>query len=149
MFEKLDKHDLTAVLGHLTEALDILLNKPEEIEVNIPASGISFEECIMGYKPDQAVTWDDICGKWSYNTDAFKELKDKIPSPFTVFKENESYLISFDDKRELIYKLLADDLEEGVFYFFIESCYFKLCYNPDLNGIYIIPYFNYYKRSEK
>lgn len=148
MFEKLDRNDLMAVISHLTEILDIL-NKPEEIEMQIPVSGINFEECLAGYQQkSQPVAWDDICGRRSYNMPDFKELKNKIPAPFIIFREDDSYFIAFEDKRELIYKLSADDLEEGVFYFFIESCYFKLCYNPDLKGIYIIPYFNYYKRSE-
>lgn len=149
MFEKLDRNDLTAILGHLTEVLDILLNKPQEIEINIPLSGISFAECIERHPQNpKPVSWNDICGKWSYNTDAFKQLKGMIPSCFTIVREDDIYLISFDDKPELIYRLSADDQEEGVFYFFIESCYFKLCYNPDLKGIYIVPYFNYQKRSE-
>jgi hypothetical protein len=149
MFEKLDRNDLMAVISHLTEILDIL-NKQGEAETQFPASGISFAECMEKFLTEpQPVSWDDICGKWSYNADAFRELKGKIPPCFTIVREDDSYFISFDDKRELIYKLLADDLEEGIFYFFIESCYFKLCYNPDLKGIYIIPYFNYYKRSER
>ncbi len=148
MFEKLNKNDLMAVVCHLTGVLDIL-NKQGETEIGFPASGISFAECLERYPQEsRPVSWDDICGKWSYNTDAFKELKSKIPPCFTIVREDDVYLISFDDKRELLYKLLADDLEEGIFYFFIESCYFKLCYNPDLKGIYIIPYFNYNKRSE-
>jgi hypothetical protein len=148
MFEKLNKNDLMAVVSHLTGVLDIL-NKQGETEIGFPASGISFAACLERYPQEpRPVSWDDICGKWSYNTDAFKELKSKIPPCFTIVREDDVYLISFDDKRELLYKLLADDLEEGIFYFFIESCYFKLCYNPDLKGIYIIPYFNYNKRSE-
>lgn len=148
MFEKLNKNDLMAVVCHLTGVLDIL-NKQEETEIRFPASGISFAECLEKFQAEpQPVSLNDICGKWAYNTDAFKELKSKIPPCFTIVREDDIYLISFDDKPELIYKLLADDLEEGIFYFFIESCYFKLCYNPDLKGIYIVPYFNYQKRSE-
>jgi hypothetical protein len=148
MFEKSDRNDLMAVISHLTEILDIL-NKQGEAEIRFPASGISFAECMEKFQPEpKPVSWDDICGKWSYNTDVFKELKGKIPPCFTIVREDDVYLISFDDKRELIHKLLADDLEEGIFYFFIGSCYFKLCYNPDLKGIYIVPYFNYQKRAE-
>lgn len=151
MFEKLDKNDRRTISRHLKGILDIL-NQEDELEIGVQTlnPGISFEEFIGGHKNHpKPVTWDDICGKWSYNTAAFKELKDKIPPSFTIIREDESYLISFDDKRELLYRLSADDLEEGVFYFFIEACYFKLCYNPELKGIYIIPYFNYYNRSEK
>lgn len=148
MFEKLNENDLMAVVCHLTGVLDIL-NKQGEAEIRFPASGINFAECLEKFQREpQPISWDDICGKWSYNTDAFKELKSKIAPCFTIVREDDVYLISFDDKPELIYKLLADDLEEGIFYFFIESCYFKLCYNPDLKGIYIVPYFNYQKRSE-
>lgn len=148
MFEKLNKNDLMALVCHLTGVLDIL-NKQGEAEMQFPASGINFAECLEKFQPEpQSISWDDICGKWSYKTDAFKELKSMIPPCFTIVREDDIYLISFGDKPELIYKLLADDLEEGIFYFFIESCYFKLCYNPDLKGIYIVPYFNYQKRSE-
>lgn len=148
MFEKLDRNDLMAVISHLTEILDIL-NKQGETELQFPASGISFAACMEKFQPEpKPFSWEDICGRWSYNMPDFKELKNKIPAPFIIFREDDSYFIAFEDKRELIYKLLADDLEEGIFYFFIESCYFKLCYNPELKGIYIIPYFNYYQRSE-
>ncbi len=139
----LNSHEIEAITRHLGGILTILGSPEEELDICL----VDLEKELNIPVPP-TVCWNDICGKWSFNQEAYEELTDKIPSPFTIFKEDDRYFITFDKKRELIYRLEELSEKDGLFYFFIDSCYFKLTYNPDLKGIYIIPYFNYFQRKE-
>lgn len=90
-------------------------------------------------------TMEDVIGSWSYDTKDFKYLNEYVPAGFTIFKDEGGYYITFHKKKELIYSIYEEGYNrERCYCFYIEGCKFRIEYMKSNQGVYLIPYLNYY-----